>query len=238
MKYFNTTLLVFATALMMMSCTSNTNDPEFLEKVSGRYLFNADETVLIYAKDDVLLLDWRGATAIEPSKLNDDTFYVKEMNAKIQFLTNPADQKDYLVFLPKNKEDSIEYVHKKMDADEKIPSKHLEDGNYQKALEGYLAIKKQDSLSPIIRHWDINRKGYYHLRKGETDLAIDIFKINVALHPTEPNVYDSLGEAYLKTNDTIKAIENYEKALKYDSGNNRLKRKLEKLRGEEVNNTN
>ncbi|MBE0424859.1 MAG: hypothetical protein IBX66_13150 [Lutibacter sp.] len=47
------------------------------------------------------------------------------------------------------------------------------------------------------------------MREKNFELAIAIFKINVALYPKSSNVYDSLGEAYLKSGDTLKAIENY-----------------------------
>jgi predicted negative regulator of RcsB-dependent stress response len=42
-------------------------------------------------------------------------------------------------------------------------------------------------------------------------------------------VYDSLGEAFMKSGDTIEAIKNYKKSLALDSGNRRAKRILEKL---------
>ena len=229
------TLVVLFT---IFSCTSNTNDAAFLEKIEGRYLFSADETVTIYAKDNILLLEWRGAQAIKPSKIDDNTFYVKEMNAKIQFLTNPGDKKEYLVFLPKKKEDTIEYIHRKMEVDEKIPSEYLANGNYKKALEGYLAIKSKDSLNPILNRRGFSNKGYNYLRKDSIQMAINVFKINVAMHPTKSNPYDNLGEAYLQRKDTTNALTNYKKALEFDSGNRRIKRIIEKLQGKEVNNNN
>ncbi len=238
MKYFNTFLFIFATVFVLMSCSSNTNDPDFLENISGRYLYSADETVLVYSKDNMLFLNWRGAKDIKPSKLNEDTFYVKEMNAKIQFRKNPEDQKEYLIFLPKNKEDKIDYIHKKMSASEKIPSQYLADGNYEKALEGYLAIRTKDSLSPILNRRRFRNKGYQYLGKDSVKLAIDVFKINVVLHPSKSNPYDNLAEAYLRSKDTAKALTNYQKALEFDSGNRRLQRTIEKLQEKEVENTN
>ena len=219
---------------MLFSCKSTTNDPAFLKKIEGRYLYNADETVAVYAKENILLLEWRGANAIKPSKLDDATFYVKEMNAKIQFLTNPDDQKEYLVFLPKSKEDKIEYIHRKMSEGEKIPSEYLANGNYEKALEGYVAIKAKDSLNPILNRRRFRNQGYDYLRKDNIEMAIHVFKINIAIHPKESNPYDNLGEAYLKSKDTVNALTNYKKALEFDSGNKYLKRRIEKLQGKEV----
>ena len=160
------------------------------------------------------------------------------MNSKIQFLTNPKDQKQYLVFLPKEKEKQIEYIHLKIDDDFKLPSEYLDEGNYVKALEGYLAIKSKDSLNPILNRRGFRNKGYNYLSRDSIDLAIKIFKINVAIHPTKSNPYDNLGEAYLKNKDTINSLVNYKKALEFDSGNRRIKRTIEKLQGKEANKTN
>jgi len=236
MKQVN--LLCYSLTLIFLSCTSNSNDPDFLKKVEGRYLYTEDETVKVYSKENVLLIDWRGAENIKPSKLDDNSFYVKEMNSKIQFLTNPQDQKLYLVFLPKEKEKQIEYIHAKVSDDFKLPSEYLEEGNYTKALEGYLAIKAKDSLSPILNTRGFRNKGYHYLRLDSLDLAIKIFKLNIALHPTKSNPYDNLGEAYLKKKDTVNSLVNYKKALEFDSGNRRIKGTIEKLQGKEAIKTN
>ena len=106
----NSSLKAFVISFLLIaaSCGPKTNDEAFLKKVEGRYLYSGDETVTIHSKDNVLFIDWRGATNIKPSKLDENTFYVKEMNAKIQFLINPEDQKEYLVFLPKSSDEKID----------------------------------------------------------------------------------------------------------------------------------
>ena len=226
------------TLTILLGCNSNSNDPDFLSKVEGRYLYTEDESLEVYAKDNILFLDWRGAENIKPSKLNDSTFFVKEMNAKIQFLTNPKDENLYLVFLPKEKEKQIEFIHLKIDDDYKFPSEYLEEGNYTKALEAYLTIKAKDSLNPILNRRGFRDKGYKYLRRDSIDLAIKIFKVNTILHPRQSNPYDNLAEAYLENKDTLNAITNYKKALEFDSGNNRLKRTIENLQGKAEDKTN
>ena len=59
----------------------------------------------------------------------------------------------------------------------------------------------------------INRGGYQAMGNGNLDLALNIFKLNVALHPKAYNTYDSLGEAYLKKGNKELAIKNYKKSL-------------------------
>lgn len=225
LKYF-----IFTVALILIfSCTNKTNTPEFIKKTSGNYLYNSDEVIQIYFEDNELLMKWRGANNIKPLKVNNTTFFVKEMNEKIQFLTNPSNKQDYIVLVPKDENKPLEYNYKKLLENEIIPSEYLKNNEYNKALEGYLAIQKNDSLDPSIKENIFNRLGYKELRNKNNEKAIQIFKINVELYPSSSNVFDSLGEAFMKNGDTAKAIINYQKSLELDSGNSRAKRQLKKL---------
>ena len=225
LKYFS----IFILLISIYSCSKNSNDPEFIKKVTGRYLYNSDEVVEVYFEENELYIVWRGAKSIKPLKVNENTFYVKEMNEKVQFLTNPDNQKEYIVLVPKEKNKDITYNYRKLDIEEKIPSEYLMNNEFEKALEGFLAIKEQDSLDSAINEGDLNSLGYSKLQKKKYDRAINIFKINVALHPTSYNVYDSLGEALLKSGDTVQALVNLKKSLVYDSGNKRIKETINRL---------
>ena len=225
LKYFSVLILL----IYIYSCTNNTNDPEFIKKVTGRYLYNSDEVVEVYFKENELYMVWRGAKSIKPLKVNENTFYVKEMNEKVQFLTNPDNQKEYIVLVPKEENSTIKYNYRKLEDQEKIPREYLKNNEFDKALEGYLAIKENDSLDLLINEGDLNSLGYRELRENNFNDAINIFKINVALHPTSYNVYDSLGEALLKSGDTVQALVNFKKSLVYDSGNKRIKETIKRL---------
>jgi tetratricopeptide (TPR) repeat protein len=225
LKYFS----IFILLICICSCSKNTNDPEFIKKVTGRYLYNSDEVVEVYFKENELYMVWRGAKSIKPLKVNENTFYVKEMNEKVQFLTNPDDKIDYIVLVPKDENNTIKYNYRKLENHEKIPREYLKNNEFEKALEGYLAIKEKDSLDPLINEGDLNSLGYRALRENNINEAINIFKINVALHPTSYNVYDSLGEALLKSGDTVHALVNLKKSLVYDSGNKRIKETIKRL---------
>lgn len=222
-------IIIVILVLSTLGCTKSSNDHNFITQNTGRYLYNSDELIEAYFEGDVLLLKWRGANKIKPLKTDDNVFFVKEMNEKIQFLTNPKDQKQYMVLVPKEENDNIVYNFRKLGDTEKIPSEYLKELNYEKALEGYLAIKALDSLDVSINEGNFNRLGYGSLRADDYEDAINIFKINIALHPDSPNVYDSLGEAYMKKGDTVAAIDNYKKSLALDSGNRSAKNNLKKL---------
>jgi len=214
---------------IVLSCSKPSNDVEFISHVSGRYLFNPDATIEVYFQENELFLKWNGADNIKPLKIDDTTFFVKEMNEKIQFLTKPKDGLLYICFLPKDDNSTITYNYRKLNTDQKLPSEYFKAKEYNKAREGYLAIKNKDSLSPIIDEVKINRWGYNKIRDKNYDVAKEIFAINIALYPNSSNVYDSYGEALFFTGDTINAIVNFKKSLAMDSGNRNAKRYLKKL---------
>lgn len=216
-------------SLLFIACSGKNNiTPEFKELAQGRYLFNADETIEVYFENDKLLLKWRGANKIEPMTMGENQFFIKEMNEKIEFLKNPGDNKVYMCLIPKEKGTKKSFNFKKLNDDEDVPSNYLKKKNYTKALEGYMALKEKDTTENFINEWNFNKLGYEKMRAKEYNEAIEIFKINTVLFPKSDNVYDSLADAYSKSGDTLKAIENYKKAIAIDSGNRRAKKYIKK----------
>jgi tetratricopeptide (TPR) repeat protein len=59
----------------------------------------------------------------------------------------------------------------------------------------------------------MNNIGYTFLEENAIDYAIKIFETNVKMFPQDANLWDSLGEAYLKNGDKKKAMKTYKKAL-------------------------
>ena len=60
--------------------------------------------------------------------------------------------------------------------------------------------------------------------------AIKVFKLALEIYPKSANLYDSLGEAYMRSGDMKDAILNYEKSLQLNPGNENAKKMLEKLK--------
>ena len=77
---------------------------------------------------------------------------------------------------------------------------------------------------------DLNTAGYDLLFAKKTKEAIEVFKLNVKLHPDSWNVYDSLGEAYAAAGDKKNAITNYEKAVQLNPNSQGSKDALAKLK--------
>jgi len=71
--------------------------------------------------------------------------------------------------------------------------------------------------------------GYYLLRNNRLEDAIALFKLNTEQYPSSGNVFDSMGEAYLKAGDKNNALSSYKKALELDPGNGNAADIIKKL---------
>jgi len=75
----------------------------------------------------------------------------------------------------------------------------------------------------------LNFFGYELINDNKLDEAIEVFKLNAKLFPGEPNVWDSLAEAYMIKGENELAITNYKKVLELAPNNPNAKKMLEKL---------
>ncbi|MDQ2719088.1 MAG: hypothetical protein M3Z26_04915 [Bacteroidota bacterium] len=78
----------------------------------------------------------------------------------------------------------------------------------------------------------LNSSGYKLLADKKINDAIEVFKLNIKLHPDSWNPYDSLGEAYALAGNKELAIENYETSIKMNQKNESGKKKLAKLKNQ------
>jgi glyoxylase-like metal-dependent hydrolase (beta-lactamase superfamily II) len=76
---------------------------------------------------------------------------------------------------------------------------------------------------------EFNQLGYRYLGEEKYEEAIAVFAMNVDMYPESWNVYDSLGEAYMKSGQHDLAVLNYEKSLELNPDNENGKRMLEEI---------
>jgi tetratricopeptide (TPR) repeat protein len=202
--------------LCCLSSTSSKNADTFITASTGRYLFNANEVLEVYFKEKVLFIKWRGKEDIQPLKVNDSAFYMKELNEKILFISSPI---MHIELAEKTAHKSVKYHFKKMNAGEKTPTEYFKAEDFESAMIAFKQIQQKDSLDPSIEESVLNKVGYNYLTQNNFKNAIEIFKINTVLYPKSSNTYDSLGDAYLKTKDTTNALLNYNKALSINPEN-------------------
>ncbi|MBV9962780.1 MAG: alpha/beta hydrolase [Parafilimonas sp.] len=89
---------------------------------------------------------------------------------------------------------------------------HLDSVNNLTDLEHhYISLSNQYGYKINIPENEINGLGYQLLFSGKADDAIFVFKKNVDNFPADPNVYDSMGDAYKIAGKLDLAKMNYEK---------------------------
>ena len=98
-----------------------------------------------------------------------------------------------------------------------------------KAIEYFRKEKGKNSKTILFTENQVNRFGYEYLGKNLIEEAILLFKFNVEVNPESFNVYDSLGEAYMKAGKYMLAVSNYKKSLDLNSKNINAEKKLEEL---------
>lgn len=100
----------------------------------------------------------------------------------------------------------------------------------EEAVKQYYDLKKNHPEDYAFQESLLNNLGYNLMQQGKLKEAIRVFQLNVEAYPSSSNVYDSLGEAYMKSGHKALAIENYEKSLKLDPGNTNAVEMLKKLK--------
>jgi len=99
------------------------------------------------------------------------------------------------------------------------------------AVQYFHTKRKKETNIILFEESAMNALGYSFLQNGKTRDAIELFKLNTIAYPDSWNVYDSLGEAYLKDGQKELAIKNYEKALELNPDNTNAKQVLKELKG-------
>jgi CubicO group peptidase (beta-lactamase class C family) len=96
------------------------------------------------------------------------------------------------------------------------------------ALDGF----SRELASGAISEGTVNQTGYILMGRNKIGDAILTFRKNVELHPASWNVYDSLGEAYMKNGDKDLAVKNYQKSVELNPTNENGREALKKLGAE------
>ena len=81
------------------------------------------------------------------------------------------------------------------------------------AIKEYRDLKATKPNEYDFSEGVLNTVGYQLLQMDKKPEAIEVFKLNVELYPKSFNTYDSLGEAYMVSNQKELAIANYKKSL-------------------------
>jgi tetratricopeptide (TPR) repeat protein len=220
------TLFSLILLFLLFNCTSQKNSEEFIKVTSGRYLFNDDEILEIHFEKEEMHAKWRGNSNIGLLKLSDSSFYMRELNEKILFVSKPE---MHIELAPKTEHKGVVYNFRKLNKNEKTPSEYFKAKEFDKALIAFKAIQKKDPKSAIIRERKLQRIGDKFIRENDFDTALEIFKINQHLYPNKSNVFNNLGKVYLLQKDTANAILNFKKSLAINPENRKAKRFMNQI---------
>jgi tetratricopeptide (TPR) repeat protein len=103
------------------------------------------------------------------------------------------------------------------------------DGQWKIVSQTTIGLSSYDN-TPQNMEYSLNSLGYGYLGEKKVNEAIDVFLLNVKLHPKAANTYDSLGEAYALAGQKELAIKNYEKSVELNPENDNAKEILIKLK--------
>lgn len=115
----------------------------------------------------------------------------------------------------------------------KVLAKEIKVNGITKAITFYKEVKTKQASDYNFEVEELNTLGYQLLAEDKKDIALEIFKLNVAEFPEASNPYDSLAEAYLENGEEELAIQNYKKSLELDPANDNARDVLKTL-GETV----
>jgi hypothetical protein len=93
---------------------------------------------------------------------------------------------------------------------------------------------KISQLSVLIKPFsksasELNTYGYVKMAANEMDKAEIAFRLNTILYPGNANVFDSIGDYYLRNDKILLAKENYLKALEIEPANEATRKKMTQL---------
>jgi hypothetical protein len=99
----------------------------------------------------------------------------------------------------------------------------------EEAVAYYRSCREKDSTVLLFSESQLNRLGYTYLRRGQTQEALAVFRLNIEAYPWSSNVYDSYAEALMANRQYDLADRNYRRSLELDPGNRNATKKLKEL---------
>ncbi len=94
----------------------------------------------------------------------------------------------------------------------------------------YQKLKKDNPKKKYFDENEFNAMGYRLLSAGKTNDAIEVFMMARESFPQSFNIFDSLGEAYLKAGNKKLSRENFQKSLSLNPKNENARKMLEELK--------
>ena len=128
----------------------------------------------------------------------------------------------------RNRRDNIEkYVNESLVY---ILEKDIHSLGIDKAARNFKRAKASKDNKLTYTENDLNTLGYTLLNRQMNAESIKVFRLALEIFPESANLYDSIGEAFMRSGDKKNAILNYEKSLQLNPANDNAKEILNKLK--------
>lgn len=131
-----------------------------------------------------------------------------------------------------NKKNLAMIFYNKMSIDFVKAEKLLGENKIAEAESAIQFILNEGLEKNILDEPSINATGYNFINNKKFPIAIMVLRYNASAFPNSANVFDSLGEAYLKDGQADLAIQNYKKSLELNQQNENARKVLEQLQKE------
>jgi pimeloyl-ACP methyl ester carboxylesterase len=191
---------------------------------AGRQFLRSDKTVPAlfgYADDDefppsILAIEWLYSITADPGKelvsYPNGGHGAEIFKAHPEFMTQIVDW--YVTTLIKTpgkapRPKSSPAIPKEVQVLNEID----EPGGAAKVEAQLQQARQRDPNAKLFDETLVNLMGYEHMQAGDVKGAVEILKLNALAFPNSPNVYDSLGDAYLAAGQKDLARENAKKVL-------------------------
>jgi tetratricopeptide (TPR) repeat protein len=143
-------------------------------------------------------------------------YFLPDEDITILFSTNVSDRYDFITWIADKIKKMVfeaDYIPTPIEQAPYVLSKQYAAEVNGQNVESFLS-KMQLKLKVQLRDPGVlNGLGYWHMDLGDNDWAMSLFKLNTKLHPKNGNTWDSLGEAYVTSNQYELAKKSLELAL-------------------------
>jgi dienelactone hydrolase len=110
-------------------------------------------------------------------------------------------------------------------------------GGAARATDLYREMRKRDPQAVVFPEFAVNLLAYDRLQAGDTEDAIELFKLNAEAYPASANTQDSLSDGYLAAGQKALALAAEEKCLELlpgDPNNAQFKAQLGKFAQDKI----
>lgn len=163
-----------------------------------------------------VVLDWEKKRF--PFRVSFDVHEVVLSNARNELRNTagfgwqgPASAAQYCLNNNINHEEAMQWADQAIAANKNFQTVYVKAGLQDQA--GIDASASYDEAAQLANINQLNFMGYQLLGRQKYDLALKYFELNVKNNPTDPNVYDSMGECLKTMGKNKEAIKAFKKSL-------------------------